>query len=71
MQTPSLHFLWKADIITTYLRGNCETDKRAEYYHSLELRNYLKTPKRERRMPWGIIFWRWLLGRLAECIFWG
>ena len=33
MQTPSLHFLWKADIITTYLRGNCETDKLAEYSH--------------------------------------
>ena len=41
MQTPSLHFLWKADIITTYLRGNCETDKLAEYSHSLEFRNCL------------------------------
>ena len=47
MQTPSLHFLWKAGIITTYLRGNCETDKLAEYsdnifcekpFHAMEAR---------------------------------
>ncbi len=47
MQTPSLHFLWKADIITAYLRGNCKTDKLAEYsdniffekpFHAMEAR---------------------------------